>query len=95
MRIDGPVLMSKHVVCNVTASPSRIVNKIFCLFGGTLPTGVGPQNLIISKLAQYEITVTISSQSDHNILSYPVHKQTIINKEINKTEQISDYHIIL
>jgi len=33
-----------------------------------LPRGVRAQNLIISKLAKYELTLKIVSQSVHNIL---------------------------
>jgi len=46
----------------------------------------GAQNLIIiSKLAQYELTLKISTQFVYNFLWYPVHKP--INRSIKANQQ--------
>jgi len=42
------------------------------------PWDLGAQNLLISKLAQYVLTMKISSQSAYNFLSYPAHEPDLI-----------------
>jgi len=48
--------------------------KNFAPFWDTFPEDLRAQILIISKQAQCELALKMSSQSFHNFLSYPVHK---------------------
>ena len=43
---------------------------------GILLQRTGAQNFTVSKIAQYQLTLKISSQSVHNFLRYPAYKLT-------------------